>query len=630
MADARAPRDSVKAMSDPRNQSLKEQLQGALERALTTLLTEAGVSEAAHAAVQDVPEGKPGDYGTPVAFGLAKTLRKNPAIIAKEVIERLELPPGVAHAEAVGPYINFFLDPAHFVRSVVTEDVTLPKREEKVIVEHTSVNPNKEAHVGHLRNIVLGDACARIFKAAGYEVEVQNYIDDTGRQAAESIFAVKYFGAQYDGSEKYDHWLGKLYVRLGQAKETDGETIEAGVSEVMHRLERGELRTNIEDVLRAQLTTYYRLGAEYDLLVWESDIVRSGFLAQALAILKESDYVFAPEEGKYAGALVMDVSHFLPGLEEPYVVLVRSDGNAMYVAKDIGTQYWKVGLFEGLKFAPFDTQPSGRTLYTSSPEGEERPDGRTFAHGDEIVNVIDVRQSHPQTIVKTALALSDTAQGFDTSHHLAYEVVTLEGQAMSGRKGVTLSVDEVMDEAVRRARGVVAEKNPDLGTTDEVAYQVGIGALRFGMLKSEAKRIIDFRWDQALSLQGDSAPYVQYAHARACSILRAAEGLDESQADWSKVGGLEVRLAQSVAKLPEVIENAARDFAPHLVTQYALDLATAWNGYYNHKNEAGRPDTQVLKAEPGLREARLALVRKVKETLARSLDALGIAAPEEM
>ncbi|CAA9572696.1 MAG: Arginyl-tRNA synthetase [uncultured Truepera sp.] len=605
---------------------VKGRLKEALEEAVRALGTEAEVS------VQAVPEGKAGDYGSPVAFGLAKKLRQNPVAIAKGLLERLELPPGIARAEAVGPYLNFHLDPGPFVEGLVTAPAARPERGEKAIVEHTSVNPNKEAHVGHLRNIVLGDACARILKAAGYAVEVQNYIDDTGRQAAESIFAVSYFGETYDGSEKYDHWLGKLYVRLGQAKETDAETIERGVSETMHRLERGELRGEIEKVLRAQLTTYYALGAEYDLLVWESDIVRSGFLAQALNVLRGSDDVFEATEGKYAGALVMDVSKFLPGLEEPLVVLVRSDGNAMYVAKDIGTQFWKVGLFEGLKFTTFDTQPSGKTLYTSAPEGDPHPDGLTFAHADEIINVIDARQSHPQTIVRTALALTDTAQGFDSSHHLAYEVVTLEGQAMSGRKGVTLAIDTVVDEAKKRARAVVAEKNSDLPSIDTVARQVGVGALRFAMLKSEARRVIDFRWEQALSLQGDSAPYVQYAHARACSILRAAQnaGVGEAGADWSRMGGLEVKLAQELARLPEVVDIAAREFAPHLVAQYCLDVATAWNGFYNHRDASGKPDTQVLKAEPGLREARVALVRRVRETLAAALALLGIEAPEEM
>ena len=605
-----------------------------LHQALSAALGRLGIEPPGAAqdiAIQEVPEGKPGDYGTPVAFQLARALRKNPAQIAQDILAALELPQGIARAEAVGPYLNFFVDPAAFVRGVVTAQLAAAPKGKKAIVEHTSVNPNKEAHVGHLRNICLGDSVARILRAAGFEVEVQNYIDDTGRQAAESLFAMRYFGAEYDGGEKYDHWLGKLYVRLTQAKEADGEAIEAGVREVMYRLERGELRAQIEDVLRAQLSTYYRLGAEYDLLVWESDVVASGFLAQGLAILKNSDYVSEPREGKFAGALVMDVSAFLPGLEEPQVVLVRSDGNAMYVAKDIGYHYWKAGMFEGLEFAVFDRQPSGKPLYTSAPQGEEHPNGHTFAHGDEVINVIDARQSHPQQIVKAALHMADDLRPHEL-RHLAYEVVTLEGQAMSGRKGLTLSIDEAMDEAARRARAVITEKNPELQNADAVAEQVGIGALRFGMLKSEARRVIDFRWEQALSLQGDSAPYVQYAHARACSILRAAaaQGVSVAGADFSQLGTLEVKLVQVVAKLPEVTEQAARDLAPHLVAQYALDLATAWNAYYNHKDEAGRPDTRVLQSEPGLREARLALVAKVAQTLEQTLELLGIHAPEAM
>ncbi len=601
--------------------------------------------------VQEVPSDRPGHYGSPVAFQLARQLKKNPAAIAAELVAALELPPGVARVEAVGPYINAFLDPGAYVATLVARRPVRPDRSDKVIVEHTSVNPNKEAHVGHLRNIVLGDATARILRAAGFDVEVQNYVDDTGRQAAESLYAVDYFGARHDGETKYDHWLGALYVRLTEAKEDDGEAIEAGVSEVMHRLERGELRDDVAEVVRAQLETFHALGAEYDLLVWESDVVAAGFLDRGLEVLRRSPKVSRPDEGKFAGALVMDVGELMPGLEESRVVLVRSDGNAVYVAKDIGYHFWKAGLFEGLGYRRFATQPSGHALYSSDPDGEPHPDDASFAHGQRIINVIDVRQSHPQTIVRSAFELSGTPEGhaaYEGFHHLAYEVVTLEGQAMSGRKGITLSIDEAIDEAVRRARAVIEEKNPGLADVDGVARRVGIGALRFGMLKSEAKRVIDFRWEQALSLQGDSAPYVQYAHARACSILRAAAeaGLVPAAADgsgrgasvadaaagadWSQVGELELDLARTCARLPEVIESAADDLAPHVVAQYALDVATAWNGYYNHRGADGAPDTIVLKSPEGLREARLALVATVRDTLAASLALLGVEAPAEM
>ena len=627
-------------------------LQAALRDAVRPMLSDPAAADALEVPVQAVPDDKPGDYGSPLAFGLARSLRRPPAQIAAELAAAAVPPVGVARFEAVGPYLNAYVDPGAFVRAVVEAPLDLPASGRKVVVEHTSVNPNKEAHVGHLRNIVLGDAVARIKRAAGHRVEVQNYIDDTGRQAAESLFAVRWFGedAPDPAVEKYDHWLGRLYVRLGEAKadpERAGE-IERGVSEVMHRLERGELRHEVERIVRAQLATYHALGAEYDLLVWESDVVAAGFLQRGLEVLERLPTVTRPSEGKFAGALVMDVSAFLPGLEEPQVVLVRSDGNAMYVAKDIGYHLWKVGRLPGMAFRAFAPQPSGADLWTTHPEGEPDVAGHDFGHAQQAVNVIDVRQSHPQAIVRAALELTRAAAagaaeaaGAEAAagdadeavlHHLAYEVVTLEGQAMSGRKGVTLAIDTVLEEAVRRARAVVLEKQPDLPEADAVARAVGIGALRFAMLKSEAKRIIDFRWEQALSLAGDSAPYVQYAHARADAILRAAvdAGVAGEPADWSALGPLEVKLAQGVARYPDVVRAAAHDDAPHVVSQYALDLATAWNGYYNHRGPDGRPDTAVLRADVGLRGARLALVGRVRDTLARALALLGVEAPRQM
>jgi arginyl-tRNA synthetase len=610
--------------------SLRHAVQDAFQQAVAGL-----TDDPIDVPVQEVPEGKPGHYGTPVAFMLAKRLRRPPPEVAAEVVARFQPPAGVLRAEAVGPYINVFLDPGTFVQGLLNRPLDRAAQDLKVIVEHTSVNPNKEAHVGHLRNIVLGDAVARILASAGFDVEVQNYIDDTGRQAAESLFAASYFEQTPPEGVKLDRWYGELYVRLGEAKDADGDAIEAGVTEVMHALERGERRSDVAAIVRAQLQTFWALGVTYDVLVWESDVVASGFLERGLNVLKASPYVRTPQDGKYEGALVMDVSEFIPGLEEPNVVLVRRDGSAMYVAKDIGYQFWKAGLFDGLTFAGFAEQPSGTTLYTSEPGGDAQPDGRRFAHAQEIVNVIDVRQSHPQTLVRAALALSGTEEGrvaFEHSRHLAYEVVTLEGQAMSGRKGITLAIDDVMVEATDRAAAVVQEKNPDLANAHLVARSVGLGALRFAMLKSEAKRMIDFRWEQALNLQGDSAPYVQYAHARASSILRAAAeaGLQDVHADFTRLSELELGLARQLARFEDVRDEAADALAPHMIAQYALDVATAWNAYYNHRNEAGRPDTAVLRSEAGLREARLALVRETARTLAHVLGLLGIDAPDAM
>ncbi|MDV6374554.1 arginine--tRNA ligase [Deinococcus arenicola] len=608
---------------------LKAQLKTAVEDA-AHLMGAANID----AAIQETPAGKAGDYGTPAAFLIAKAIGGNPAQIAAQLASTVKLPGGIKKVEAAGPFLNFFVDVGAFVRGVVEKPFEMPRLSGKVVIEHTSVNPNKELHVGHLRNVVLGDSMARIFRAAGQTVEVQNYIDDTGRQAAESIFATDHYGLQWDGVQKYDHWLGEGYVRLNA--DPQKPELEPGISAIIHRLEAGELRSEVEKVVHAHLDTCFRLGARYDLLAWESDVVGSGFLGHGLNILEGSPFTSHPTEGKFAGAFVMDVSAFMPNLEESNVVLRRSDGTAMYVAKDVGYQFWKFGLFEGMKFRPFTTDPEGRTVWTSAPDGQPDTEGR-FGHADEVINVIDSRQDHPQKIVKASLGVAEQPEKENRSIHLSYAFVTLEGQTISGRKGVTVSADAAMDEAQKRTLAVLAEINPELSQRDdaaEIARRIGLGAIRFAMLKAEPTRKIDFRWEQALALNGDTAPYIQYAAVRASNILRKGQEagftIDGTGADWDMLPDIDLTLAKQVAKLPQIVAQSARVHSPHVVAQYALDLATSFNAWYNAKDKKGKPATNVLQSEEGLREARLALVARLRQAFEETLDLIGIEIPAAM
>ena len=591
-------------------------LRRALEEAIAQALKEMGVP--ARLKVARAPKDKPGDYGVPL-FALAKELRKPPQAIAQELKDRLPLTECVEEAIPVGGYLNFRLRTEALLREALRPKAPFPRRPGVVLVEHTSVNPNKELHVGHLRNIALGDAIARILAYAGREVLVLNYIDDTGRQAAETLFALRHYGLTWDGKEKYDHFAGRAYVRLHQDPEY--ERLQPAIEEVLHALERGELREEVNRILLAQMATMHALNARYDLLVWESDIVRAGLLQKALALLEQSPHVFRPREGKYAGALVMDASPVIPGLEDPFFVLLRSNGTATYYAKDIAFQFWKMGILEGLRFRPYEN-PYYPGLRTSAPEGEAYT-----PKAEETINVIDVRQSHPQALVRAALALAGYPALAEKAHHLAYETVLLEGRQMSGRKGLAVSVDEVLEEATRRARAIVEEKNPDHPDKEEAARMVALGAIRFSMVKTEPKKQIDFRYQEALSFEGDTGPYVQYAHARAHSILRKAG--EWGAPDLSQATPYERALALDLLDFEEAVLEAAEEKTPHVLAQYLLDLAASWNAYYNAR-ENGQPATPVLTAPEGLRELRLSLVQSLQRTLATGLDLLGIPAPEVM
>jgi arginyl-tRNA synthetase len=620
-------------------QDFKANLKTALEKLLPP--------EAAHLeiVIQDTPSGKPGDYGTPLPFLLAKVLRANPVQIAADLASKIELPKGVARAEAVGPYLNFFVDVAGFTQDVVNSRYVATPKNQKVIVEHTSVNPNKEWHVGHIRGALLGDAMGKIYRAAGYEVEVQNYIDDTGRQAAESIYAAsRYHGANWlevfdalTEKPRLDHWLGESYVRLNREfpeKSAQKLEIEPEIALVVHALERGELRGVVEKIVHAQLETAYSLGIEYDLLVWESDVVKEGFVKTALEIF--GDRLLSPTEGKYVGAKGVDMTPFVPGLEEPFKVLVRGNGTFVYETKDIAYHYWKLGFFEGLEYQKFGAQPSGKTLWTSAPNGEHEPEGHKFAHADQVVNVIDARQQFPQMVVKAGLSLVSDGTYALKHHHLANETVLLEGETMSGRKGTTVPADDVIAES--KIRALETLKNINQKLIDEkpeyvpvVTSLVGIGALKFTFLKSEPKRQIDFRWDTALALQGDTAVVIQYAHARSRSIARKyKEAGFSGVADWNQISNLELDLAKVITKYPSILELCVRDVTPHPMCSYVLELAGAFNAYFNHKDENGKRDTNVLLSPEGFREARLELVIRVADAIREALGVLGIDAPEEM
>lgn len=553
-----------------------------------------------------------------------KKYNRNPKEIADEIIIKIgeKTPQAVSKIIATGPYINFFIDPTDYAKLVLKEIGELKdnygkleKNGLRAIIEHTSVNPNKPLHMGAARNSILGDSVAMVMEAAGYDVEVDNYIDDLGIQFAEVFWGMQHF--KEEPNEKYDHFLGKLYIKVQDIKNSD---IENEIKELNKTLEdpRNHLsrdaRSTVEMCVRAQMESLEALGIGHDLLVWESDIVHAGLFEETFDRLRKSNDIVFEDDGPLKGCLVMKLGRVYPKMKNPDKVLIRSDGTPTYTAKDIALQMWKFGLLENhLKYCKWNDR-----AMTSCPGGAPHE----YGNADIVINVIGSEQSYPQEVVKRSLKILGYDEQSENSFHLSYEFVTLPDDSFSGRKGTWIgyTLDDVLVEGEKKALEEVEKRRPELDENQKtmISKTIAAGSIRYNIIKYAPEKKIIFRWEDAINFEGDSCPYIEYAHARCCSIIKKAEkgGAQSYLYEHSK----ERELLKTLAQMPDVIKASSKDKRPHYLTKYANEVATKFNSFYN--------ELPVLKSEN--RDDRLALVDATKIVLANCLGILGIDALEEM
>jgi len=640
---------------------------------------------AAPAIVLDYPPNRElGDLGTPVAFELARRLRKAPRAIAQEIAGAFGSLEGVRQVSAApNGYLNFFLERRDFLLGRLSPAAPAQARPAagKAIVEHTAINPNKAAHIGHLRNSALGDTLVRVLRFRGIPVEVQNYIDDTGVQVADVVVGFRVLEEktldqirQTADSTRFDYYCWDLYARVTEWYEQDKARLETR-ARTLHDIEHGgnenaDIAAFIADrIVRCHLKTMGRMNVDYDLLTWEGDILRLKFWAQAFDVLKAKKAVYLATEGRLAGCWVMPIQEDLeanpkpgdePEGEEREKVIVRSNGVVTYVGKDIAYQFWKLGLlgkdFNYRVFAQRARGPLWATCTTGGAGGHPMFGGAAYVY-----NVIDVRQSYLQKLLKQALIAVGHPEGADRSHHFSYEMVALShatarelGYALppdsedakrpfvevSGRKGLGVKADDLLDTLIRSAGTEVGTRNPELGDADRqrIAETIAIAAVRYFMIKFSRGKVIAFDLAEALSFEGESGPYIQYAVVRANNIfqkLQQRDGLDEAtllktlrdvppgELDGANGTHELWGLVLDAARLDEVVEQVVRSLEFSVLGKYAFTLAQAFNAFYHR--------APILNEErDDVRRWRAAAVIYLRNQLRTALDLMGVDVPPRM
>ncbi len=634
--------------------------------------------------IEPAPRRALGDLAVPVAFELARRLRKAPRVIAQELAGALGTIEGVSRIEAApNGYVNLFLDRPAFVRQWLAGTTPSTSSDGKAIVEHTAINPNKAAHIGHLRNAALGDSFGRLLRFLGRDVEVQNYIDDTGVQVADVALGFRELEHKtldevraIADAGRFDYYCWDLYARVTEWYEEDKERLQVR-ARALHDIERGgndtsDLAHFIADrIVRAHLQTMRRMNIGYDLLTWEGDILRLHFWTHAFEFLKRTGAVFLQTEGKLNGCWVMridDAAGDTPsagepapeGEEEPREkVIVRSDGTVTYVGKDMAYQLWKFGLLgKDFHYRVFDNGPPALWSTTSNP-GTPAPGTPAFGRASWVCNVIDTRQSYLQKLLKQALAALGYTEQAAHSIHYSYEMVVLSHATarelgydtsedaerpfveVSGRKGLGVKADDLLDRLSEKAAHEVSKRNPELAPAEvrAIASAIATAAVRYFMVKFSRGKVIIFDIDEALSFEGESGPYLQYAVVRANNIfnkLQERHGVDAAGVvaalGHTPVDVLTAQddeahdlwgLVLEAARLDEIVEQAVRTLELSVVAKYAFGLAQRFNGFY-HKYS-------ILNEERAdVRTWRAAAVAYYRTQLAKALELMGCAVPAKM
>jgi arginyl-tRNA synthetase len=620
-------------------------------------------------AVEQPKQSDFGELALPVAFQLARELKKAPKAIAAELVADLGAIPGITSLEVAGNgYLNVRFDRAAYGYGVLNaEDKTPAATGGKTIVEHTNINPNKAAHIGHLRNAVLGDTFVRMLRTSGCAVEVQNYIDNTGVQVADVVVGFHHLENKSPqevraliDSERFDYLCWDLYARTSAWYKEHPQAL-AWRHETLHAIEAGtgvqaELAHLVADaVVLAHLATMLRLNIRYDVLPRESEILHLQFWAKAFELLKERKAIYFETEGKNTGCWVMPPSAFSGSTDdEDSKVIVRSNATVTYVGKDIAYQLWKFGLLgKDFYYRPLK-HPGEYPLWvtTDQPVGDPAP---KFGRGSRVYNVIDSRQSYLQDVVVAGLRALDFNKQADASVHFSYEMVALTPATcvelgielseedrlrsyveVSGRKGLGVKADDLIDTLTAKALEEVESRHADSSKEQNVrsARQIAVGALRYFMLKFTRNTVIAFDLREALSFEGETGPYVQYAAIRALSIFRKLESRGEKVPDFTTeldAAAMGRQLAHeefwqlllAASRSDIALERAITSGEPAHVARYAFQLAQAFNNFYQKYPVLIEPDREK-------KVFLLWMTHYFRSQLERTLEVLGIEIPEYM